>query len=70
LLELREEALQEWARAQTFEEVRHAWSSLGGNTTLHCYGREHFSLLARHGHGDPEALGLLTARMVRRRALR
>jgi hypothetical protein len=47
LLAIREEALIEWTRAETFEEVRSAWARLGGRTTLHRYGREHFSELAR-----------------------
>jgi len=67
LLHLREEALREWTRAETFEEVRSCWSRLGGKVVLHRYGREWFSLLARHCHGDPEALPLLAARMQRRR---
>jgi hypothetical protein len=46
LLAIREEALQEWARAETFEEVRSTWARLGGRTTLHRYGREHFRELA------------------------
>jgi hypothetical protein len=68
LLQIGEEALQEWTRAETLDEVRAAWSRLGGLVTAHRYGREHFSLLARHRHGDPEALGLLAARMRRRRS--
>jgi len=47
LLAIREEALMEWARAETFKEVRSCWSRLGGRTTLHRYGRSHFSELAR-----------------------
>jgi hypothetical protein len=47
LLRLREDALQEWARAETFEEVRVAWSRLGGRVTLHRYGVEHFRMMAR-----------------------
>ena len=66
LLEIREQALTEWTRAETFEEVRSTWARLGGLVTLHRYGREHFSLLARHRHGDPEALVQLAARMRRR----
>ncbi len=66
LLRIREDALVEWTGAETFEEVRSTWSRLGGLVTLHRYGREHFSLLARHRHGDPEALVLLTVRMRRR----
>jgi hypothetical protein len=44
---IREEAFEEWARAETFEEVCRAWSRLGGRTTLHRYGREHFVALAK-----------------------
>jgi hypothetical protein len=47
LLQIREEALQEWARAETFEEVCRVWARLGGRTTLHRYGRGHFSELAK-----------------------
>jgi hypothetical protein len=47
LLAIREEALQEWIVAETFEEVRSCWSRLGGRTTLHRYGREHFAMLAK-----------------------
>lgn len=64
---LRDEALQEWSKAETYEQVRACWSRLGGLTTLHRYGPGHFALLARHRHGDPEALVQLTARMQRRR---
>ena len=66
LLELREEAFREWTGAETFEEVRSTWARLGGLVTLHRYGKEHFSLLARHRHGDPEALVQLAARIQRR----
>ena len=66
---LRIEALQEWSRAETLTEVRRAWSRLGGLVTLHRYGAGHFALLARYRHGDPEALGLMAARMQRRREL-
>jgi hypothetical protein len=47
LLELREDALREWTRAETFEEVRAAWSRLGGRVTLHRYGVEHFGRMAQ-----------------------
>ena len=47
LLRLREEALQEWTVAETLHEVRVSWGRLGGRTTLHRYGRAHFSGLAR-----------------------
>jgi hypothetical protein len=70
LLAIREEAMREWSEAETLEEVRRAWPRLGGLVTLHRYGAGHFALLARHRHGDPEALPLLAARMQGRRALR
>jgi hypothetical protein len=47
LLQLREEAQREWAGAETFEDVRLAWSRVGGRVTLHRYGVEHFRRLAR-----------------------
>jgi hypothetical protein len=47
LLAIREEALAEWTRAETFEEVCSCWGRLGGRTTLHRYGREHSSELAK-----------------------
>ena len=47
LLQLREAALEKWTRAETFEEVCRAWGRLGGRVTLHRYGREHFSELAK-----------------------
>lgn len=37
----------EWARAETFEEVCRAWARLGGRTTLHRYGSQHFCELAK-----------------------
>jgi hypothetical protein len=46
-LQLREEALEEWMRAETFEEVRSCWGRLGGRITLHRYGPQHFARLAR-----------------------
>jgi hypothetical protein len=46
-LQLREEALEEWTRTETFEEVCRAWGRLGGRVTLHRYGRQHFAELAR-----------------------
>jgi hypothetical protein len=67
LLRLREQALMEWCRAESYEDVRSAWSRLGGKVVLHRYGREHFRLLALHRHDDQEALSLLQSRMVRRR---
>jgi hypothetical protein len=47
LLQIREEAVQEWMLAETLHDVRVAWGRLGGRVTLHRYGREHFSELAR-----------------------
>jgi hypothetical protein len=47
LLAIREEALMEWTQAESLEDVRRAWGRLGGRVTLHRYGREHFSELAR-----------------------
>jgi hypothetical protein len=46
LLAIREEAVMEWARAETFEEVCRVWARLGGRTTFHRYGSQHFSELA------------------------
>ena len=53
LIAIREEALREWTRAETFEEVRSCWARLGGRTTLHRYGRSHFSELAKASRGRP-----------------
>lgn len=47
LLTLRDAALMEWSRAETLRAVRVAWGRLGGLTTLHRYGRGHFSELAK-----------------------
>jgi hypothetical protein len=47
LLAIREEALEEWTRAETLSDVRRAWGRLGGRVTLHRYGREHFAKLAK-----------------------
>jgi hypothetical protein len=47
LLQMREEALQEWIVAETYSDVCRAWGRLGGRVTLHRYGRQHFSELAR-----------------------
>ena len=47
LLQLREEALQEWMVAETYSDVCRAWGRLGGRVTLHRYGREHFAALAK-----------------------
>lgn len=46
-LQLREEALEEWTRAETLGDVRRSWARLGGRTTLHRYGRGHFAMLAK-----------------------
>jgi hypothetical protein len=53
LLQIREEAFAEWARAETFEEVCRVWARLGGRTTLHRYGRDHFAALARRRRPAP-----------------
>jgi hypothetical protein len=47
LLEIREEALKEWTKAETYHDVVVCWGRLGGRVTLHRYGRGHFSELAR-----------------------
>ena len=47
VLQLRDEALEEWTRAETLHDVRVAWARLGGRVTLHRYGSEHFAQLAR-----------------------
>jgi hypothetical protein len=47
LLQIREEALQEWIVAETYSDVCRAWGRLGGRVTLHRYGRDHFAELAR-----------------------
>jgi hypothetical protein len=47
LLAIREQALEEWARAETYSDVCRAWGRLGGRVTLHRYGRRHFSELAK-----------------------
>jgi hypothetical protein len=47
LLQIREEAFEEWTKAETLHDVRVCWGRLGGLTTAHRYGREHFSELAR-----------------------
>ncbi len=66
-LALQGAAYAEWEVAETLEAVRAAWGRLGGLATLHRYGREHFSLRARHRHGDVEATVLLYSRMIWRR---
>ena len=53
VLQLREEALEEWTVAETYSAVCRAWGRLGGRVTLHRYGREHFSELARRRRGNP-----------------
>ena len=45
LQQMREEALEEWCRAETYSAVCRAWGRLGGRVTLHRYGRGHFAAL-------------------------
>jgi hypothetical protein len=66
-LHLREQAMQEWCKAESFEDVQRVWRRLGGLVVLHRYGRQHFALLGRIRHGDSQARELLAARMDRRR---
>jgi hypothetical protein len=47
LLRIREEAVEEWCKAETLHDVRVAWGRLGGRVTLHRYGRGRFAELAR-----------------------
>jgi hypothetical protein len=47
LLAIREEAVQEWIRAETLHDVRACWGRLGGRVTFHRYGPQHFSELAK-----------------------
>ena len=47
VLQIREEALEEWTRAETYSDVCRAWGRLGGRVTLHRFGRGHFAELAR-----------------------
>jgi hypothetical protein len=47
LLRLRQEALEEWIRAETYSGVCRAWGRLGGRVTLHRYGPQHYRELAR-----------------------
>jgi len=47
LLQIREEALEEWTKAETLHDVRVAWGRLGGRVTLHRYSSEHFAALAK-----------------------
>jgi hypothetical protein len=58
---LEDDAYREWEGAEELEDVRRAWARLGGRTTLHRYGREHFSLLARHRWGSAAAAAELAA---------
>lgn len=46
LLEIRKEALKEWASAESLHEVLTCWGRLRGRTTLHRYGQRHFCKLA------------------------
>jgi hypothetical protein len=46
-LAIREEALQEWTRADSFHDICVCWGRLGGRVTLHRYGRQHFAQIAR-----------------------
>jgi hypothetical protein len=50
LLAIREGAFEEWAKAETLEQVRACWSRLGGRTTLHRYGGH--SISANSPAGD------------------
>ncbi len=52
LLRLRDAALEEWTGAETLSDVRRAWGRLGGRTTLHRYGRRHFSEMARRRRAE------------------
>ena len=47
LLAIREQAVPEWIVAETFEDVQNCWRRLGGLTTLHRYGPEHFRRMAQ-----------------------
>ena len=51
LVAIRDEALKEWAAAETLHDVYVTWGRLGGRVTLHRYGRGHFAQLARR-RGD------------------
>ena len=51
LLQLRDEALEEWTTAETQHAVWVAWGRLGGKVTLHRYGRGHFAQIARRRGG-------------------
>ncbi len=52
LLRLGDAALEEWTGAQSLSDMRRAWGRLGGRTTLHRYGRGHFSELARRRRAE------------------
>jgi hypothetical protein len=52
-VQLREDALREWCRAETLHEVLVAWGRLGGRVTLHRYGPQHFSELAKASRTRP-----------------
>ena len=47
LLQIRDEALEEWTRAETLRDVRVAWARLVGRCTLHRYGSEQFAQLEK-----------------------
>jgi len=51
LLAIREETLREWILAESLHDVRVAWGRLGGRVTLHRYGPQHFSRLAKASKG-------------------
>ena len=59
LLAMREQALQEWTGAETYSDVCRAWGRLGGRTTLHRFGPQHFAQLAhrRRPVGHPMQAG-------------
>ena len=52
-LQLREEALEEWTKAETYHDVVVCWGRLGGRVTLHRYGRGHFAQIARRRLSAP-----------------
>jgi hypothetical protein len=52
-LQLREEALMEWMRAETLHDVRACWGRLGGKITAHRFGPEHFAALSRRRRARP-----------------
>jgi hypothetical protein len=56
LLAIREEAFEEWTRAETFEEVCRVWARLGGRVTLHRDAGEGLQgplLMARRARAPP-----------------